>query len=237
MTPEEMLARFPAKPVADLLELLAQSYANADDPENPGLPRVTLHLCSGRDLLGCVIKLGQDPARGQTLLVRVAGADLRSPEVHALYVPVSSIEAVTVNNADRVADLLSDGALPAPPSTLPAPSRLELARNAEELAQMLAKERGVTLKPNLGAEAGLEEAALRSLSVLVKDAFAALSNIAADPLGKTSLAGVKSLRIVNGTAPDVRLTDGSLEIMAALAKGRAGRLSRSELESRMASLL
>jgi len=238
MNPQELLAALPAKAVAYVLTLLSDSYAQSEDPQNPRLPLVILHLRSGRDLLGRVVKLGSDPVRGQTLLVQAVDSDPpRSPEVNALYVPLDSIEAVTIRNADNYPDLLSEGALPAPPSTLPLPSRLEILRTAEEQAQALAKLSAITLKPEVEAESGLQGESLRSLSVIVKETFSVLSEIAADPLGKESLAAVSGVRIANGAAAGVRLADRRLEITAVLSKGRAGRLSRNDLKARISALL
>ena len=237
MNHAELLAQLPVKPVQELLAALARSYDQSDDPAHPRLPQVILHLRSGRDLSGRIVKLGQDSGRGQTLLVQVSGADGRNTEDGALYVPVDSVEAVTVPVVDQCADLLSDGALPAPPSTVPAPSRLDIVRIAEELVQALAKQHGVAIKADLEAAPGLPGEALRSLSVQVKEAFSVLSEIAGDALGKESLSSVQSLRIVNGAAAGVRLADHDLEISAVLAKGRAGRLSKTDLKSRVSSLL
>jgi len=197
---------------------------------------VILHLRSGRDLSGRIVRLGQDPGRGQTLLLQVSDAGGRSAEGGALYVPVDSVEAVTVLEAEQCVDLLSDGAMPAPPSSVPPPSRLELVRAAEESARDLAKQRGVELKLDVDA-AGLAGEDLRALSVLVKETFSALSDLSADALGKESLSGVQTVRIANGSAAGVRLNDRRLEVSAVLGRGRAGRLSKDELRARISSLL
>jgi hypothetical protein len=237
MNPAELLAKLPSKPIPELLASLARGYDQSDDPARPRLPVVILHLRSGRDLSGRIVRLGQDPGRGQTLLLQAADSGGRAAETAALYVPLDSVEAVTVLEADQYADLLSDGALPAPPSNAPAPSRLDVLRAAEELNQAFVKQRGAAVKLDVDAAAGLPGEDLRSLSVLVKETFAALSEIASDPLGRESMAAVRTLKIADAAAAGARLSDGCLEISAALSRGRAGRLSKDELKSRIASLL
>jgi len=127
--------------------------------------------------------------------------------------------------------------MPAPPSNVPPPSRLEVVRVADELNQALGKQRGAALKLDVDASAGLPGEDLRSLSVLVKETFSALSEIAADALGKESLSAVHTLRIANAAAAGARLSDRCLEVSAVLSRGRAGRLSKAELKARISSLL
>ena len=229
----ELMAQLPAKPVAEMLDLLARCYALSDDPANPRLPLVILHLRSGRDLSGRIIKLEEDPRRARTLLVQTSG--LGRAEDSALYVERDSIEAVTVVEADMYADLLSDGILPPPPSNVTPPSRLDVVRDANALAETLAGQRGLRLIPELEGGGVSGEAAL-SLSIQVKEAFAVLSDLAGDAMGKEALSVVKTLKIVNSASADVRLADHCLEISAVLAKGRAGRLSKADLKTRIAAL-
>jgi len=237
MNPLELLGKLPAKSVPDLLALLARCYEQSDDPASPRLPLVTLHLRNGRDLSGRIVKLGTDSDRGRTLLLQSATLDGRAPEAAAMYVPLDSVEAVSVRDPEQVADLLSDGALSTPASSVPAPSRLDIVRAADELSKTLAKDHGVTLKVELDATPGMSGEALRSLSVLVRWAFTILTEIAGDALGKESLSAVANLRISNGETPSVQLKDRELKILAALAKGHKGRLSQTELKSRIQSVL
>jgi hypothetical protein len=235
MDPAEFLAKLPVKPVGELLAALADACERSDDPAAPRLPSVILHLRGGRDLSGRIVRLSQDAGRGRTLLVQCGGFS-GMPD-GAAYVPADSVEAVTVLNPETCADLLSGGALPAPAPSNPAPTRLEILRAAKERGEALARERGAAPKLDVEAEPGLSDDGLRSLSFLVKDVFAALTETSADALGREALARVKSVRIANAPAADVRLSDGRLEILAALTRGRDGRPSKSDLKTRFAALL
>jgi hypothetical protein len=215
---------------------LARSFEQSEDPAQPRLPTVILHLRSGRDLSGRVVSLGQVRDRGQVLILQISGDGRFNNETGATYVPLDAVEAVTVLEADRFADLLSDGTLAAPPSNEPAPSRLDIVRAGEEAAAALAKERGVSLKLELEGAAGLDGEALRGLSIAVREAFSALSEIAGDELGKEALSGVQSLRLANGPAGDVQLAGRRLTVSAALSRGRSGRLSKADLKSRISAL-
>jgi hypothetical protein len=234
MNPGELLAKLPARPVSELLAALAEGAERGDDPAAPRRPTVVLHLRGGRDVAGRIVRLGSDSGRGRTLLLQSGG---RSGEADgALYVPLDAVEAVTVQDPSSWADLLSGGALPAPVSSVPAPSRLEILRAAQSLAQTFAKESGAALNLEVAADPALPAESLRALSVLVPDVFAALVEMGSDALGKAALSRVKALRIADGAGPGVRFADGRLEIAAALAKGRDGRFSKAELKSRIAAL-
>ena len=133
---EQALLELPARRVDALLDrLLELRQHSKDDPEIEN-PRVTLLLQSGHRLSGWIVAQSQD-TRGRVLLVWETGADPRQPEDNALYVDVSSIEAVLVHHASRIAHLLSGDVTKRPPAAAPM-TRLELRRKIETWRAALA---------------------------------------------------------------------------------------------------
>jgi hypothetical protein len=227
LTDEERLVRaLPARPVESLLNDLAEAAGRLSREEAPALPRVTLHLVSGRDISGVVLSLNRDRHGETNVLLR---QELGRHEPAAVcFAPLRSIEAVSVFEAARFAMLISRGQFAGPVEA--APTRLEARRlleaNRAELSQLL----GTELEWKSTVDVIGEGEPLRSLVELSREAVAAVRAAARDELGKAAIS--KTLKVVAfeqaGTATVAR-SEGRLTFTAPFDKGRAGRRSETEL--------
>jgi hypothetical protein len=124
--PDALLYQFTARHPHEILRTLS-GYA----VEKHYWPSVELHLISGRALGGRLIKV-ESARNEESVLLR---CDTEGG-IGVAYVALRDVVAVTVIDALRTASVLSDGCVP-DADGIPAPSRLELMREADAIARAL----------------------------------------------------------------------------------------------------
>jgi hypothetical protein len=160
-------------------------------------PRVTLHLTTGRDMVGRLVAVGEDGGSA-VAAVHVGG------DADVSHVRVDLVAAVTVH----------EPVVPARTAT-EAPGRLELARQVKARAQALAAALGAELPIALD-EGVAGDADLRAVAALLAILDDALAAVLADPLGKDAVrTHVDSLRLSAGEESSARLVGRVLTIRAA----------------------
>ncbi|MCC7383238.1 MAG: hypothetical protein IT384_15485 [Deltaproteobacteria bacterium] len=204
----------PLRSIEEWLDALAQLRARNEEDADVPVPRVTLHLSSGRAISGSVLRVGET-RRGRTVVLHEPGPDPRRPEHDAVVVALASIEALTLHDA---------AALAPPPN---APTRLELLRAITAREGVLAARVGApfTLEVEAGS-AGESEDGRRVIAELLEEVSAAIEATAADDLGAQALRKVLTkVTLAVGSAPFVGWVDG---VFVARAKAPGG-LQRAEI--------
>ncbi|HSP80620.1 MAG TPA: hypothetical protein VLQ93_18970, partial [Myxococcaceae bacterium] len=95
---EKALKELEARTLDELLTRLAELQPLRAKGEPVRLPRVTLHLRSGRELQGFLLELREDPRGGRSVVLHALSADARRAEPDAIFVRPESIEAITVHD-------------------------------------------------------------------------------------------------------------------------------------------
>jgi len=234
----DILQRLPPRPLSRLLGDLAALRQRAAAGESVSVPLTTLHLRTGRDVVGWVVALDQ----AGWLLVHGAGPDPRQPGYDAVYLPLAAVEALTVHDAPAAAPFLSEGRLAAPeqpaPGLGPPPSRLELKRKLAEHTNALRAAVGSSLSVEVEwSGVAAEGEALRTLDRLIEDTVKVAMELAKDEMGRSALGRLTRLCFGEGSSPDVRLDGTAVLVVARLALGVAGRLGRSQLKEALERVL
>lgn len=179
-----------------LLEELAGAAERLAATGRP-LPRVTLHLANGRDLIGRLVAFGEDGGTAVAALHVGGDADLA-------HVRVDVVAAVTVHEPIAPARTAGDP-----------PGRLELARQVKARARALAAALGAELP--IALDEGLAgEADLRAVAALLAILDDALAGVLADPLGVDAVRRqVESIRLGAGEESSARLLGRALHLRAA----------------------
>ncbi len=221
-----LLAQLRPKPLRQLLEQAAALWQRAANGEKIPLPMVALHLVSGRELSGNVIRLelvGRNP-EPLLLLHRIAPGE-RFPDADVAYVPLVSIEAVTITNMTQVAYLLQSDTPQLVPEGMQ-PTRLKIREQTVQLAERLNTIGGVALQLEIDADALSQTgAALFHLNAALEETTQTLLDILETLVGKETLsAHLRSVRFMLADSPGVRLDGTTLIIGLNLAQGHQGRL-------------
>jgi hypothetical protein len=204
---DRTLTDLPAQSVGRLLESLVRLRERRDAGEKLRVPYVTLHLRSGRDVSGFVLKLGTSPGPEVNVLLHAPGSDGRAPDYDALYAPVSAIEAVTVHDVPRLST--------APADAGPAPSRLEVRRRIKELAEALSGALGAPIACTLGDEVP-EGEPMRAVNDTVTDAGEVLRALAGEEMGAKELKErLQSIQFSSSAQPTVELAAGRMTVISA----------------------
>jgi hypothetical protein len=187
----EALRRLAAQSIEAAADELLALRRRADGGEEVPVPLVTLHLKSGRDLVGHLLARGGDG--GGSCLLHVPGANGASGRFasdDAAYVPLAAIEALTVHSAGQLA--LAVAAL------TPVPSRVELSRRVAELGRSLSERahHGVSVEVDWERLPAGEES-MKALAQTVEAASRALAAVAAETAGREALQPVTTVRLVN----------------------------------------
>lgn len=208
-----------------MLEELADLGRRWREGENLRLPRVTLHLASGRELSGIVLDMGSDPMTDPSVLLHTPGPNPGQPDWDVAHVTFPAIQAVTVH------DVPSQGR--PPEGAPPPPSRLEVKRHVAALESALAAQlEGVRV--TVAWEEDPE--ALRGLDDLVAALNAVLGDLLRDPDGVSALrAKVKQLQLGVAAEPKVSLSEGVLLVFTAQAHPR--RMTRDQLREEIEAVL
>ncbi len=206
---DEALKELEARTVEELLARLAELPALRSQGEPVRLPRVTLHLRSGRDVHGSLLELRADSRGGaKTVVLHVPGPGRPEPDV--LFVRPESIEALTVHELPS---------LHLPPPGPPPPTKLELRRKLAERQTALASALGTPLELRVDWEQlPPEPEALGALEVLSSRALGVLEELARELMGLEALrASVREVRLSVGSAAQVLREQQSLLLVTTVA--------------------
>jgi antitoxin component of MazEF toxin-antitoxin module len=214
---QRALHKVAAKSLDALIEQLLELKRTRGDGQ---LPRVTLHLASGRQVSGWLLD-----AQGGQLLLHAAGEDPRQAGDDALYLPRAALEAITVHDAGALALQLD--------AERPPPSRLDLKRRAAELSAQVSQVVGEPVTFEIAWDAVMESGPpLRALEDLMLECADSLTAIGGDPLGRGALRErLRKVCFVEGPRAAAAMEGGTLIVCAHLTEGAAGRLDSAELRS------
>ncbi|MGE0707331.1 MAG: hypothetical protein AB7N76_04725 [Planctomycetota bacterium] len=183
-------------PPQALEQVLADAAARRRDPAGPGRA-LSLVLRSGQRLRGHVLGVAEGVA-----LIELVEPGQRGAATDVSYVPLASIEALTLHDARELA--------PRPP----APSALELRRRLAALAEAH-QERGGAGDFALTGDLA-DEAARGAVACLLDELGPALAQVAAAADGREALrAGLRGVRIGATGGPSLaRWSEGVLHLEA-----------------------
>lgn len=214
------LLRLPARPVSEVLgdlQALGERHRGGEPLEPPG---VTLWLKGGDRIAGVLVHYDR---RQELVLV----LDQQTGE--ATYLPLAEIRGLTVQVRDDLLESLSGGLLK--PHAGAPPSRLELKRQARDLAELL----GVPF------ECALEDGdeAAHALARGLRDLEGVLKNVRGDTEGRESFArAVRSVTLGSRSSGfGVELRDGCLQIWHGIEAGTLRLPAREELKAAIERLL
>lgn len=204
---ERALQRWPSRNLEQLFDDLSHLGRRWKDGEAVRVPRVTVHLRSGRELVGFVLDVHGDRNGGRTVLLRSPAAAHPSG-VDVTHVPWANVDALTVHDV---------AAWDKPPADAPPPpTREELLARAAAASEALAQKVGTPIAFEL--ELGDDQALLEPLDWLLALARAALLDVASTPSVAGAIRGrVKRVRLAVGIQPLTAFADGGLLITTPVA--------------------
>lgn len=232
---ERKVRALAARALDDLVTTLAD--ANVRELEGrERAPSVTLHLRSGRDVTGVVLRELSD-RQTSWVLVQTGKRSRHEPANDVTYVPLAAIEAITVHEAPSHLPLLAPGGASAQ-SVLaePAPSKLDARRTVTQHGREASFHLGREIAWSAPNEPS-EPESLRALVTFSSLVLEALKDAARDPMGKDAIGSkLREVVIADGPSCAARLDGDVLRCTATFAQGTRGQLSRHELKSRIESL-
>jgi hypothetical protein len=181
----ELAAHSPRRVLEELAQL-GRALIAAGRPR----PEVELILGGGRELRGRIVAVGEGGAAGAVAVLMVGGTP-RAPAI--AYVRVDDIAALTVPDAALL--------LRGPAVSAPAPSRLELGRQAQAQAEGLSGALGRPIAVRVPGE--LDDDGRRAVAALIPLVGEVIGRIAADALGKTALAAIEAVELGTAGAPEL----------------------------------
>jgi hypothetical protein len=207
---EKALEELKARTIEELLALLAELQLLRAKGEPVRLPKVTLHLRSGRELQGFLLEERADHRGGKSVVLHAFSQDGRRPEPDALFVRSEVIEAVTVHDLPSLAQ---------PPKNLPPPpTRLELKRKLAERQAAVAAALGTPLELEVDWEQVQTPEALSAIDTLGTRSFAVLEELTRELLGLETLrTKVRKVRLATGPTAQVRLEQQALQLTTTLS--------------------
>jgi hypothetical protein len=194
---EKALKGLEARTLEELLTRLAELQPLRAKGEPVRLPRVTLHLRSGRELQGYLLEQREDMRGGKALVLHALSADARRAEPDAIFVRPEALEAVTVHDLPSLHQPPRGGP--------PPPTKLELRRKLAERQATLAAALGTPLEVQVDWERlPAEPEALAALDTLSSRAFGILEELTRELMALESLrANVRQLHLSVGSASQV----------------------------------
>ena len=194
----ELTAQSPHRVLEELAQLARVLAANGR-----ARPEVELVLAGGSVIKGRIVEVGASDGRAAPIAVLVVGGTPRAPAV--AYVRIDEIVAVTVGDAGLL--------LRAPISNAPAPSRLELQRQAAARGEPITAQLGRALPVRFAGE--LDDDSRRAVGALLPVLFEVLAGIAGDDLGKRALADVAAIELGAGPTHELwKEAPGTLVVRA-----------------------
>jgi hypothetical protein len=226
---EKALKGLEARTLEELTMRLAELAALRHKGEPVRLPKVTLHLRSGRELHGFLLELREDPRGGKALVLHPLSMDGRRPEPDATFVRPEVIEALTVHDLPSLAQ--------PPRSTTPPPTKLELRRKLAEHQAALAATLGTPLELEVDWERlPAEPEALVALQELGARAFGVLEEIAREMMGLEALrTHVRKVRLAVGSTAQVLREQQSLLLVTTMSV--LGWMSKEDLRRELEKVL
>ena len=200
------LIDLPSKSLDEMLEMLAAlSEKRRDNPAAP-VPRVSVHLTSGRTLQGNVIKAGETRRSGRYVVFHDPGHDARNPAFDVVYLPVSVIEAITFHDQLTFAR----------PAAGNAPPRLELKRKLATIEEAITAAAGKPLLIEVDWPTLAENEDDRLAVAKMAEAFhAALTGVLADDMGKQAVAAkLSKVSLTVGPNTSATLENGVFKVVS-----------------------
>ena len=188
-------ARAPRRLLEDL-SVIARALA-ANDRQRP---EIEVQLTSGAQIRGRIVSVTED--RAGVVAMMYVGGQPRSPSV--AFVRVDQIAAVTVIDASLL--------VRAPISDAPAPSGLELKRQAAAHSDSLVVVFGRATSLVIAGE--LDEDDRRAIGVVIPVLVEVLRVVGSDEMGKTALSSLESVEISAWTHADVTKVGTKLVVHA-----------------------
>ena len=220
---EKALLELPVKAADELLSEMAVLRSRQKEGVAARIPLITLHLRNGRDMQGWVLKVG-DAARGagRQVLLQPQGEG-RSSAWDATYIPLSSVDAVTVHDIPGLDE--------APPGLPPPPGRLQLKRALAELAERLLKDLGKPVVCDIAWDAVPESGEpLRGIGEVIEHVRVITDDLLRDEMGKQSLkAKLGKIWFGIGSQPTVAIQGETLIVTTTAVP--AGRMTRTEIRA------
>jgi hypothetical protein len=196
---------------------------------------VTLHLLSGRDLIGWVRGSEATSRQRRHLLLHRAGSD-RGMSDDVAYIDPARIEAVTVHQASRHIPLLSFGT--ADPAFDEAPTKLALQRRAHQIGVELGTRVGATLTVEVDwSSISDEDRARYALGEVLEEIARAFEAIIEEHGPQPIAAQLDELAVEHGGSPSVSRDARRLRVVAELMGGSRGRLTGPHLRRALEAVL
>lgn len=170
------LDKIPLRDCKTVLTELANLRLRYCRGEDVKFPRVVLHLRSGKDLYGFVVKLGVfDQSTMVELALLEAGERFNEPSM--AFVNVANVDAVSILQVGQLRHYLSFGETPQP-DVAAAPTKLDIKRKAVRFSAILTELIGAPITVEVDW-AGITETdqCLRNLAGLMSDADGELAGL------------------------------------------------------------
>ncbi|MGL5081825.1 MAG: hypothetical protein ACRC8A_10090 [Microcoleaceae cyanobacterium] len=213
MTPDEqILTQFPSRRLIAVLGVLQRLRTQAKAGELTQVPDATFHLRGGRDIRGRFLDLAEDYGQMMILIHAISGEPDPQPDV--CYFELAELQAITLHNAVAAAEALSFGVIEMPSGTA-SPTRINLRRRAEDLAQeissLLHHPLRITIEPPPDT---IDELSRQQLGLGLERVAAILRVLGGSAVGQEALASrVSEVRLVaSAELRQVDLTMGVLKI-------------------------
>lgn len=186
-------------------------------------PLVTLHLHSGRDVVGTLLDFFEPRGAGSRTLLLARRACGQGPDTELLLVPVAHLEAVTLHELPR----------PAPATQPEPPSPLQLRRQARAVAEQVSNAAGGAIHVEVAATT--DDASLGAVAQALTALAAVASGVCADALGREAFkSAVTRVLVAAGPSSSVTLRDAVLSVTTATS---ADRLTARTLKPLLEALL
>jgi hypothetical protein len=226
---EKALKGLEAQTLEELLTRLAELQTLKAKGEPMRLPRVTLHLRSGRELQGFVLEQRDDGRGNKAVVLHSTSVDAHRPEPDALFVRPEAIEALTVHDLPSLYQPPRGGP--------PPPTKLELRRKLSERQATLASALGTPLEVQVDWDRlPPEPEALGALDTLATRAFGVLEELCRELMALESLrTNVSQVHLAVGSASQV-LREGQ-RLLLVTTVSPAGWLSREALQQAVEKVL
>jgi hypothetical protein len=218
-----------ARTLEELLSRLAEFDKLRAKGEPMRLPRVTLHLRSGREVQGFLLEQRGDTRNGKTVVLQALSGDGRRTEPDALFVRLEAIDAITVHELAGLSQ--------PPRGAPPPPTKLELRRKLAERQSSLAAALGTPLELEVEWDKlPPEPEALGALDTLGTRAFGVLEELTRELLGLEALRSqARKVRLALGPSAQVLREQQSLVLVTTVAV--TGWMSKEDLRREIEKVL
>ena len=207
-----LLQELRALPVAECIKGLAAHFATQCSLEDPKLPRVEVATTFGIRLEGVVLRVDSTgPGHSGPHVVLSHGSPNQRSAVRVTTLPLAAIVAVTIDNAEWVAPLLTQGSI-ARTDTEGSPTRLQLRRYLKgELGEAIGKS-GFDVPVEVDFDAIPDgPVALLNLRDVCSSIPEVLASISKDSMGMEALKGLSEFKVIHDSGGYLRASqDGGV---------------------------